>query len=156
MTDARKTLAQAEREQMATYLGTDTPKPWVSALMALAGGAAIAAADIESKLVAIPVMLLLAALVGAVAGGTIRRAGAVPHLRSMPAPLRRVLLGYYLVAGAGFVAILAWAYTTETELAFVRAGIVFAVLVTVAAWTTDYVYRRRARRLIADAGPADD
>ena len=73
----------------------------------------------------------------------------------MPPPLRRVLIGYWVVAGVGIAAILVWAFTTETARPFVWAGGLYFVVVVLAGSVSDGMFRRRARRLADQAGIQD-
>lgn len=154
MNDAQRALSQVERDRIETYLVRDKNRlPWWQSLgFAIAGGVALAAMAIEARWLAIIVALGAAVLVGALAGAAIRRAGAVPRLTTMPSSLRRVLIGYWIVALGGLAAILAWAFKSDRELAFVWAGVIFFILVVVAGSVTDVLYRRNARRLAERAG----
>jgi hypothetical protein len=144
MTEPRDALEHAQEEQLATYTRVGEPQPWISVLMALAAWGAIAAADIQPRWVAVPVIILMAAVVGGLAGYSVRRAGAIPRMRTMPAPLRRVMIAYYVVMAIIMGALALWAFT----------GAVLAGAIIVAALTTNAVYRRRARSLADGSGPA--
>ncbi|HLU32087.1 MAG TPA: hypothetical protein VK088_10020 [Acidimicrobiia bacterium] len=154
MTDAHRALSQVERDRVETYLVRErAPLRWWEYLgFALAGGVALAAMDVEPRWLSIAIALLAAVAIGALAGVGIRRAGAVPRLRSMPPRLRVVLIVYWVVAMVGLAAILIWAFTTDVELSFVWAGAAYAVLVIVAGSVADVAYHRRARRLAEEAG----
>lgn len=154
MTEPRDALEHAQEEQLATYTRVGEPQPWISVLMALAAWGAIAAADIQPRWVAVPVIILMAAVVGGLAGYSVRRAGAIPRMRTMPAPLRRVMIAYYMVMAVIMGALALWAFTTDASYPFVKAGAVLAGAIIVAALTTNAVYRRRARSLADGSGPA--
>ncbi|MFP3914619.1 MAG: hypothetical protein ACLFWM_07065, partial [Actinomycetota bacterium] len=125
MTDPARSLDQAERDRLATYVNQSwTSSPWwYYAGLALAGGTAVSAGDIDSPWVAIPLALVAASAIGALEGGLIRRAGMIPRLREMPGALRNVLATYWAVAGATIGAALIWAFSAEGDWAFTRAGV---------------------------------
>lgn len=154
MNEAERLLSQVERDRIATYVTDDERRqPWWQSLgFAAAGGVALAAMDIEPRWLAMVVALGVAMFIGALARLAINRAGEVPRVRTMPASLRRVLIGYWVVALGGLAVILAWAFTTERDLSFVWGGGAYFVLVVVAGWITDVLYRRKARRLAEQAG----
>ena len=154
MNHVQRILSQVEKDRIETYLDHEEKRlPWWQSLgYALAGGVALASLEIETRWLAIAVALGAAVLVGALAGTAIRRAGAVPRLRTMPQSLRRVLFVYWIVVLVGLAAILAWAYSTDGTLAFLRAGAMYFLLIVVAGACADVRYRRIARRLAERAG----
>ncbi|HEX7098284.1 MAG TPA: hypothetical protein VF377_03525 [Acidimicrobiia bacterium] len=155
MDDLRRTLDQVERDRLETYLGDGHIPWWYSLGFAVAGGCALMSMGIETRWLAIVVALTAAVTIGAMAGVAVRKAGAIPRLRTMPPPLRRVLIGYWVVAGVGIAAILVWAFTTETARPFVWAGGLYFVVVVLAGSVSDGMFRRRARRLADQAGIQD-
>lgn len=154
MDDIERTMEQVQRDRLGTYVDSawDRIPWWYSLGFAAAGGGAVMTMGIETKWLAIGIALLAAGAIGALAGVAIRRAGSVPRLRTMPAPLRRIMAGYWLVAMAGLAAILLWAFSTETSRPFVWAGALYFALVVVAGTVSDILYRRRARLLAESAG----
>lgn len=154
MDDLKRTLEQVERDRLETYVGNSRYRiPWWYTLgFAVAGAGALMTLGIETKWLGVAIALAVAMVIGALAGVAVRKAGAVPRLRTMPAPLRRVMIGYWVVTMAGIAAILLWAFTTETPRPFVWAGGMYFALVVVAGSVTDGLFRRRARRLAAEAG----
>jgi len=107
---------------------------------------------IETKWLGVVAAVVTALLIGALAGVSVRKAGAVPRLRTMPSPLRRIMVGYWVVAMAGIAVILLWAFTTDTARPFVWAGAMYFALVVVVGSVTDVLFRRRARQLAIEAG----
>lgn len=157
MTDAKRTLSQMERDVIATYVvSEDDQLPWWQwVAIPVAGGIAMASMDIPIRWLGVIVAIAAAGLIGAVAGLAIKRAGTVPRFRAMPAPLRRVMIVYWAVAGVGLAAILAWAFTTDVELSFVWGGAVYVVFVIVIGTLSDMAYRRAVERLAVEAGIVD-
>lgn len=149
MNHVQRILSQVEKDRLETYLDCEGKRlPWWQSLgYALAGGAALAALEIETRWLAIAIAFGAALLIGALAGKAIRRAGAVPRLGTMPQSLRRVLFAYWVVTLGGLAAILTWAFSTDGELAFLRAGAMYFTLIVVAGACADFLYRRNARRL---------
>lgn len=157
MTDPARTLTQTELDHLATYVGERgrASAPWWYYLgIALAGSVAVSAGDIETHWIAIGLAIAAAASIGALSGALIRRSGMVPRLRSMPAALRRVLVTYWAVAGVVVGVTLVWAFTTEGNWVYTRAGAVVAVVNGVGGVIADRIYRRRAHRRAEEAGIA--
>lgn len=154
MNDAERALSQVERDQIQTYLvQNDRRAPWwQTAGFALVGGVSLAAMDLEPRWLAVLVALGVAAAIGALAGIVIRQAGAIPKLSGMPTSLRRVMIAYWAATMAGLAVIVAWAFTSDVELAWVRAGAMYFALVLIAGWIADRRYLRTARRLAERAG----
>ena len=154
MADPRQTLTQADRDQLETYVGRSTASPtWPHQLgIAIAGGSAVASGDVETGWLAILMAVGAAAVIGALYALMLRSSGVNPRLRSMPAPLRRVLIGYWVVAALIVGPTLVWAFSTEGEWVFTRAGLVVAVVTGLGGILADRIYERLARRLAESAG----
>ena len=154
MEDLERTLQQVERDRLETYVGGPGQRiPWWYTLgFAGAGAGAMMTLGIETKWLGVVAAVVTALLIGALAGVSVRKAGAVPRLRTMPSPLRRIMVGYWVVAMAGIAVILLWAFTTDTARPFVWAGAMYFALVVVVGSVTDVLFRRRARRLAIEAG----
>src|SRR5690606_18826704 len=154
MADPRQTLTQVERDQLETYVARSTASPiWPYQLgIAVAGGSAVASGDVETGRLAIFIAVGAAAAIGALYALMLRRSGVNPRLRSMPALLRRVLIGYWIVAALIVGPTLIWAFSTEGEWVFTRAGAVVAVVTGFGGILADRIYERFARRLAESAG----
>ncbi|HSJ33712.1 MAG TPA: hypothetical protein VLB85_01485 [Acidimicrobiia bacterium] len=58
----------------------------------------------------------------------------------MPAPLRRVLIGYWIAAALIFGPTLVWAFSTEGAWVFTRAGAVVAAIAGFGFILADRIY----------------
>jgi len=154
MADPKQALTQAERDQLETYVGRSSAAPtWPYQLgIGIAGGSAVASGDVETAWLAILIAVAAAAAIGALYAVMLRRSGVNPRLRSMPAPLRRVLIGYWIAAALVIGPTLIWAFSTEGGWVFTRAGAVVAAVAGFGGILADQIYTHFARRLAESAG----
>lgn len=150
---AQDTLTQAEREHLATYVaGPSTAPGWFYPVVGLLAGAAVASNDVENWPVAVIGALVAVFATGALIGTIVVRSRVVPRIGGMPAPLRNIVMAFWLVAAVVFGVSLTWAFVAERGLAFTIAGILIAVTIGVGGWVTERTYARRAGVLAAEAG----
>lgn len=152
--DPRRSLTQAQGDRLSTYVGDGQANSpwWYYVGLAVASGAAVSAGDVDTWWIAVTLALTAVVFIGALIGALTRRTGIVPRLRGMPAPLLRVLVTYWTVAGVIIGAALLWAFTTDGDWVFARAGAVVTAVSGVGGVISDRIYRRRARTLAEEAG----
>ena len=150
---AQDTLTQAEREHLATYVaGPSTTPGWFYPVVGLLAGGTVASNDVENRPVAVIGALVAVFAIGALTGTVVVRARVVPRMGGMPAPLRNIVMAFWLVTAVVLGASLSWAWGAAERLAFTIAGILIAVTIGVGGWVTERSYAHRARVLAAEAG----